>query len=75
MWKKFKRKYLDGILGDSQEVAGFSGEVALVKRLTYCVECIGYPQSGYINNLSSSSFSLFFHLDFLWQRGASSQYE
>ena len=27
------RRCLDGALGDPEEVAGFSGEVALVKRL------------------------------------------
>ena len=40
---------------DSEEVAGFSGEVALVK--TYSVECIGYPLLGFKNDLSLSSIS------------------
>ena len=51
------RGCLDGALGHSEEVAGFSGEVALVKRLTYGVECIGYPISGFRNELSFSSVS------------------
>ena len=34
MWRVWE-KCLDGALGDSEEVAGFSSEVALVKRLTY----------------------------------------
>ena len=29
-------RHLDGPLGDSEEAAGFSGEVAFVKRLTLC---------------------------------------
>ena len=37
----------DGTLGDSEEVAGFSVEVALLKWLTCNVGCIGYPLSGF----------------------------
>ena len=48
---------LDGTLGDSEEVAGFSSEVVLVKRLTSSVECIGYPLSGFKNDLWISSVS------------------
>ena len=40
----FERRCLDGTLGDSEEVAGFSGKIALVKRLTVRVEFISYPQ-------------------------------
>ena len=46
--EEFERKCLDGALGDSEEVA-------LVKRLVYCVECINYPLSGFRNNLLFSS--------------------
>ena len=45
--ESFGRRCLDGALGDFEEVAGFSGEDVLVKRLTYGVECIGYPLSGF----------------------------
>ena len=55
MWRKFERRCLDCALGDSEEVDGVSGEVELVKRLTYCVECIGYPPTGFRNCLSFSS--------------------
>ena len=47
---EFKRRCLDGTLGDSEEVAGFSEELELLKRLTYCVEGIGYPLSGFTEN-------------------------
>ena len=40
-----------------EEVAGFSCEVALVKRLTYIVECVGYPLPGFRNYLLFSSVS------------------
>ena len=35
----------------------FFGEVAIVKRLTYVVECTSYPLSGYKNDLSFSRVS------------------
>ena len=44
-------------LGDWEEVAGFSCEVTLVKRLTLCVETISYPRSGFSNELSFFSVS------------------
>ena len=53
----FKRRCLDGALGDSEEVAGFSGEVVLVKRLIYSVECTCYPLSVFRNDLSFSCVS------------------
>ena len=55
--RKFGRGCLDGALGGSEEIAGFSGEVVLVKRLTYGVKCIGYPLSGFRNDSPFSSVS------------------
>ena len=52
------RRCLDGTLGDSEEVAGFLGEIALVKRLTLCVECIGYPLSSFRNDQLRMKISL-----------------
>ena len=46
--------------GDLKRLLGFSGEVALVKRMTLCVECIGYLQSSFRNDLSFSSISKHF---------------
>ena len=48
-----------------------SEEVAWVKRLILCEECISYPRSGFRNDLSFSRVftACFFHLDFLWQQG------
>ena len=51
------KRCLDGTLVDSKEVPGFSIEVPLVKRLTYCVECVSYALSGFRNDLSFSSVS------------------
>ena len=67
LYGEFERGCLDGTLGDSEEVAGFFEEVALVKRLTLCEDGIGYPQSGFRNNLSFSRVvtACFFHLNFL----------
>ena len=51
------RGCLDGPLGDSKEVAGFSSAVALVKSLTYSVLCIGYIVNGY-----SSEWLIIIHI-------------
>ena len=55
--REFKRRCLVGALGDSEEFAGFSSEVAVVKRLTYSLECISYLLSGFRNDLPFSSVS------------------
>ena len=54
-----------------KRLLNFSEEVALVKRLTLCMESISYPQSGFRNDLSFSRVfrSMYFYLDFLHQRG------
>ena len=43
LYGEFERGCLDGALGDLKRLLGFSGEVALLKRFTLCVECKGYP--------------------------------
>ena len=79
--KRVHERMLDGTLGDSEEVVkrllDCSEEVALVKRLTLCEECKGYPQSGFRNDLpfSRDFTACFFHLGFMQQWGASSQFE
>ena len=50
----FGRRCLVGTLGDSEEVAGFFAEVALVKS---GVECISYLLSCFKNELLFSSVS------------------
>ena len=65
------RRCLDGALGNSEEVAGLSGEEA-----TYCVKGIGYPLIRFKNDVILQCFAVcFFHLNFLRHCGASPQSE
>ena len=59
-------------LGDPEEVAGFSGKVALVKRLTLWCRMYRLSIHYHASEMTCRSpvfHSVFFHLDFLWQWG------